>query len=119
MHLSTHYRFTNGPAHMSAEGAWDLTPCAGFRMKYLVNFERATADWDLSRTPTLMLHDANGSRALELSPLTAYDLEVRHFVSAIAEGRSQLRATLDDAVDVMKLIEAERRSLETGEVVRL
>jgi predicted dehydrogenase len=119
MHLTTHYTFAHGPAHVTAEGAWDLAPAAGFRMKYLVNFERATADWDLSRTPPLIVHDANGSQAIELSSLTAYDIEIRDFVNAIAQGRSDLRATLDDAVQVMKLIEAERRSLETGEIVRL
>jgi predicted dehydrogenase len=119
MHLTTQYTYKDGPAHVTAEAAWDLAPSAGFRMKYVVNFERATADWDLSRTPTLMLHDADGSRAMELSPLTAYDHEVRHIISAIAEGRTKLRATLEDAVQVMKLIEAEHCSLESGMIAAL
>jgi hypothetical protein len=44
---------------------------------------------------------------------------VRHIISAIAEGRTKLRATLEDAVQVMKLIEAEHCSLESGMIAAL
>jgi predicted dehydrogenase len=119
MHLTTVYTYKDGPGHVTAEAAWDLAPAAGFRMNYLVNFERATADWDLSRTPPLLLHNAEGSRTVELSSLTAYDHEIRQLIEAIAEGRSDLRATLDDAAQVMRTIEAERRSLETGTIIAM
>jgi predicted dehydrogenase len=116
-HLTTQYRYSNGPTHVTAEAAWDLAPSAGFRMKYLVNFEFATVEWDSMRTPPLMLHGAPCSHAIDLPQLTGYDGEVRHFVSAIAEGRRDLRATLDDAVEVMRMIEAEQRSLESRSIV--
>jgi predicted dehydrogenase len=66
-----------------------------------------------------LLHNAEGSRTVELSSLTAYDHEIRQLIEAIAEGRSDLRATLDDAAQVMRTIEAERRSLETGTIIAM
>jgi predicted dehydrogenase len=103
---------------VSAEGAWDLAPAAGFRMRFLVAFERATADFDLSRDPPLVVHSAEGSGPVPLPPISGYDGEVRHLLEAIRAG-GPLRATLEDAAAVAEMLEAERRSLETGETVRL
>jgi predicted dehydrogenase len=48
-----------------------------------------------------------------------YEPEIRHFVSAIAEGRRDLSATMEEAAGVAEVLEAERRSFETGSTVRL
>src|SRR2546421_326613 len=47
-HLTTYYIYENIP-HVVAEGGWTLAPGAGFTMRYTVNFEHATADYDLAR----------------------------------------------------------------------
>lgn len=112
-HLTTQYRFANGPDHVVAEAGWDLHPNAGFRMRYLVNFEHASAEFNLSRTTPLLVHDATGSRAIELPPMSGYDGEIRHMLEAITRGTLR-RVTLDDAVAVMRTLEAERRSIERG-----
>lgn len=129
LHISTIYRFasSNAPLHVVAEGAWDLAPGAGFRMRFLVNFERATAEFDLSRgpaAPTLVLHTAEGSSAVE--PIargggvaTGYDGEVRHLLSAIAAGRREIAATMDEAAVIAEVLEAERASQQSGGVVEL
>jgi predicted dehydrogenase len=121
-HVTTQYFYDGGPGvvaapgHVVAEGAWDLAPTAGFRMRYLANFERATAEWDLSRTPALMVHTAAGSSPVPLDGTTGYDGEVRHLVEVIARGGGEgdLRATLADAALVARVLEAERESLERG-----
>jgi predicted dehydrogenase len=118
-HLTTQYRFAGGPAHLTAEAAWDLAPNAGFRMRYLVNFDRATAEFDLMRSPQLMVHDGAGSRAIELAATTGYDGEVRHILSAIRDGRTDLAATLDESIKVMRMLEAEQASMESGTVARV
>src|SRR5688500_7937660 len=53
-HVTTAYRFdgAGAPAHVVAEGGW-LSPGTAFRMRYVARFERATADFDLSRDPHL------------------------------------------------------------------
>lgn len=121
-HLTTVYRFEDGsgrgPRHVAAEGGWSFTPSAGFRMRYTVCFERATADWDLNRQPTLLVYGENGTEAPELSTIGAYETEIRHFVAAVA-GAGKLRATMEDALVVAEMLDAERESLESTEAVRL
>jgi predicted dehydrogenase len=119
-HLTAMYRFEDpkGPRHVAAEGGWSFVPSAGFRMRYTVCFERATADWDLTRTPTLLVHGEKGTDAPALSKESAYELEIRHFVEAAA-GRASLRATMDEAVTVAEVLEAERESLRTGRTIKL
>ena len=54
-HVTTLYHYENGPRHVAAEGGWDHSPGFPFRMRYIVVFERATAEFDQSRDPPLML----------------------------------------------------------------
>lgn len=128
-HISTIFRFasSDAPSHVVAEGAWDLAPGAGFRMRFLVNFERGTAEFDLSRgpaAPALVLHTAEGTSAVE--PMargggiaTGYDGEVRHLLAAITSGQTQLHATMDDAAGVAEVLEAERASQQHMRAVDL
>lgn len=120
--VTTLYHYPTSQANPSlvvASGGWGQSPGFGFRMRYLANFERATADFDLSRGDRpVLLSDDRSSEPLELPLLSGYDAEIRHFVEVVA-GRARPRATLDDAVAVARLLEAERRSLESGGTVRL
>jgi predicted dehydrogenase len=118
-HVTTLYRYRNGPAHVVAEGAWDHDAGFQFRMRYIVIFERATADFDFGRTPQLLLVRDSRAEPVELPVASAYELQVQHFLGAIVEGRRELRATLDDALGVAGLLEAERASMESGRAVRL
>lgn len=117
-HVTTLYRYDaeRGPRHVVAEGGQDCSPGFGFRMRYVVAFERATADFDLTRTPTVLLHRDGRSEPVELPHATAYDGQVRHLLDAIlgARANSDLVATIDEAVDVAELLEAEVQSLESG-----
>ncbi len=119
-HLTTLYRFPNGPKHVIAEGGQDLTPGFGFVMRYIVAFEHATADFDLTRSPTVRLARAGKSEAVEVPVMAAYDAQIRHLVGAITSGSNpdSLRATLGDAARTAALLEAERESLESGRPVR-
>lgn len=117
-HFTTSYRFEDGPVHATAEGAWDLARGAGFRMRHLVTFERATVEFDLSKTPAAVVHRDGGTEAVPVSGLSAYEIEIRHFVEAAAGGEA-LRATMEDAVAVAEILEAEGRSLDTGARVEL
>jgi predicted dehydrogenase len=125
MHLTTLYHYpgggraTAGPSHVAAEGAWDLSPSAAFRMHFLVNFEKASVEWDLSWKPTLRVHWPDRTEAIDPGPGAGYEPEVKHLVRAIAEGRRDLAATMDEAAEVAGILEAERRSFESGSTVRL
>lgn len=119
-HVTTLYRFGNGgPAHVSAQAGWTRAHGAGFRMRYTVDFERATAEFEMGRQPVLTLSDERAARAIEIPEGTGYDHEIRHIVRAIADGRSDLRVTMDDALATAELLDAERTSRDTGRWVSL
>lgn len=121
-HVTTLYQYArgNGPAHVVAEGGWDQTPGFGFTMRYVANFERATATFDISRSesPLLLCQDGT-AEAVALGPIPGYDAEIRHIVSAVDEGRSQADVTLQDAIDVTELLDAERESVQRRQPVPL
>ena len=119
-HVTTAYQFDNGPRHVVAEGAW-LAPGSAFRMRYVAMFEGATVDYDLGRGDQLLLCRDGRAEPVEVSKLLGYDEEVRHLVGAVARGASanELRATLDDAVAVTEMLDAERASAERRQAVQL
>lgn len=110
-HVTTLYRFADGPTHVAAEGGWTLDPGAGFRMTFLVDFERATAEFDLARTPTVTLYVDGRSDAVVLPEPSGYEAEVAAAVHAISIGDRGGVPTIDEAVVVTRIIEAERRAL--------
>lgn len=128
-HITTHYRFASGPDHVAAEGAWDQQAGCPFRMRFVVNFEHATADFDLDRPQQLMLARGSDWSPVALDPWTGWEGQVRHFLDAVAAHRPALDpvaarhpaldATVADAACVARLLEAEQRSLETGQAVAL
>ncbi|MFM9997070.1 MAG: Gfo/Idh/MocA family protein [Phycisphaerales bacterium] len=121
-HITTQYRFApspGGPAIVSAEGGWYGADGFPFRMRYTVEFERAVADWDLSRADPLLLVRDERATPVKLPTETAYEREVRAFIALLAGGGGQSPVTLQDAIAVTELIEAERRSAQTGQPVTL
>lgn len=110
-HVTTLFHYTDGPAHVVAEGGWDHGDGWPFKMAFTIVFERATLDYEFGRTPELALVQGGQRTALEVGPLNGYDGEVRHLLAAIASGSRELEATVADAVAHTRLIEAERRSL--------
>lgn len=118
-HVTTLYRYSNGPAHVVAEGGWDHTRGFAFKMAFTVVFERATADYEFGRAQELVLARDGRSEPIALEALDGYDGEVRHMLDALASGDRKLIATMDDALGHMRLLAAERESLETRAIVAL
>jgi predicted dehydrogenase len=118
-HVTTLYRFAEGPTHVVAEGGWDHTSGFDFRMSYTVVFERATADFAPGRTPVLTLTRGGKTSGVGIAAELGYDGEVRHVLEVISNRGKGLRATLDDALVLTRILEAERKSLERGTSVRI
>ncbi len=115
-HVTTLYRSAKPQAatHVVAEGGWDHHDGFAFRMRYIAIFEDATADFDLTRDPQLLLCRDGKSQAVSLENLSGYDLQARHLVDAIAQGKTSTLATLTDAAAVAELLDAERQSVLSG-----
>jgi predicted dehydrogenase len=118
-HLTTLYRFPDGPAHVVAEGAWGHSPGFRFRMRYIVVFERGTADFDLTRTPQLLWIENGQAQEVPLGSDSAYLLQARHLLRAVQGLESGLRASVEDGWRVARLLDAERESLAAGRAVPL
>jgi hypothetical protein len=90
-HLTTLYHYgEEGPRHVAAEGAWDLAPTSKYRMHFMVNFEKASVEWDLYWKPRLRVFWPDRTEEVDVGDGAGYEPEVRHLVSAIVAGRREL-----------------------------
>jgi predicted dehydrogenase len=120
-HLVTQYLFDgpDAPSLVTAEGSWCLADGFGFQMKYTVNCERATLDYDLGRTPLLTV-TANGEvEAITLPNETGYFRELQYFVGCVERGEQPSVVKIDDPVRCLEILEAEERSVKSGKIERI
>ena len=118
-HVSTLYRYPGGPEHVVAEGGWNHSPGFAFRMRYVVVFEQATADFEIGRDPELLLARDGETESIEVDPWAGYDGEVRHLLDVISGRTPRLAATIADAEAHARLLDAERESLRCGASIPL
>jgi predicted dehydrogenase len=110
-----------GGAAVSAEGSWLMGEGFGFNMAYTVNFEQATADYDLSRGPeALRIYEGDKAARPEiLLGDDGYVAELKHFLDGVAAGRPPTVVTVEDGARAVEICEAEERSVLSGEPVVL
>lgn len=115
-HVVTHYLYDGGPL-VTAEGGWAMSPGFGFAMQYTVNFERATAIFDLSASPSpLRLVKDGKSEPVELPSGMGYEYEIAYVLDCIAKNESPKVVTLRDAAVSVAIVEAEAKSIASGQV---
>jgi len=118
-HIVTQYHYPGGPEVVSAEGFWCLADGAGFRMLYTVNFEQATADFDLFRDDPLLLWKDGKSEPVQVEGTDGYEGELQYFIDCINRGERPSIVTAEDAVTSLEIAEAEAKSVATGQIVKL
>lgn len=114
-HIVTQYLF-DGPPLVTAEGAWGMAPGYGFRMQCGINFERATADYQFGRDPTLQLYADGKAQPVDHPRHNGYVGELSYFIECVKTGTKPDRVTADDAVSGLAIVEAEKKSVESGKV---
>jgi predicted dehydrogenase len=120
-YVLTQYEVPGG-AVVSAEGSWLMGESFAFNMAYTVNFERATADYDLSRGPeTLRLyeHGVPAPRVEAIIGPDGYVGEITHLVQSIQSGRPPSVVTARDGMGAVEICEAEEKSVLSGQPVDL
>lgn len=103
-HVTALYRYVRGPRHVALEGGWDHADGFPFRMRFVVAFERATAEFDLRREPKLEIARDGRVETPELESFTGYDGEVRAVLAAIATGDVRALPTLREAAATARAI---------------
>jgi predicted dehydrogenase len=109
-HIVTNYLYDNVPL-VVAEGSWALQTGFGFRMQYTVNFENATADFDLARDEPLHVIQNGQKTAIVCAPEAGYDLELRYFINCVQTNQRPTIVTAADGLVALKIIDAENRSV--------
>ncbi|MDR2512328.1 MAG: Gfo/Idh/MocA family oxidoreductase [Puniceicoccales bacterium] len=122
-HTFTRYQFAGMDAFVTAEGGWTrASENRPFVMRFVVTFERATAVYHFGADPELQLYrPGREPEAVVLAPQPGlgYASEVAEFVRCVEAGRASERVTAEDGVCAIQLIEAELRSIESGQTVYL
>ncbi|MDH3584072.1 MAG: Gfo/Idh/MocA family oxidoreductase [Phycisphaerae bacterium] len=106
---------SDAPSVVAAEGAW-LEEGHPFAMRYLASFERATAEYESSAQEPLKLTADKNTEAVAIESADGYVGEIRYFVECIEAGRPPQVVTAADAVQGLRIAEAEQRSVESGRV---
>jgi predicted dehydrogenase len=117
-HMITHYLYDDVPL-VVAEGGWCMGEGFGFRMQYTVNFEHATADYDLARQEPLLLYRDGKQEPISCANETGYEAELRYFIDCIEKKQPPALVTAADGVTALRIVEAEKQSIDRGQIVRL
>ncbi len=117
-HIVTRYDYDDVPL-VVAEGGWSLADGAGFSMRYSVNFENATAEFDLARDEPLTLARGGEIAAVALPPGDGYVGELSYMLQCIEAGEAPTTVTAEQAAESVAMVEAEVQSVKTGKAVTL
>jgi predicted dehydrogenase len=114
-HVVTQYEVDSG-ASVHAEGSWAMAKGFGFSMTYCVNFDGATVDYDLARTPDplRLIEEGKPPVIVRCEGPDGYIGELTHFIESIRAGKPPSVVTVDDAVSAVDICTAEERSVLTG-----
>ncbi len=117
-HVTTHYEVEDG-AMVHAEGGWAMTPGFGFNMAYTVNFERATADYDIARAeePLRLFEKEQERRVITCDGPDGFESELRYMIECIQTGHPPSVVTARDGLASVQICACEEESVRSGRVV--
>ncbi|HEX7009035.1 MAG TPA: Gfo/Idh/MocA family oxidoreductase [Phycisphaeraceae bacterium] len=117
-HLATLYHYDQVPL-VTAEGSWALADGFAFSMRYVVNFEEATAEFDLSRPQPLTVVRNGQAQAEPCPPGDGFEGELAYFVNCVQQNKRPAVVDAAQALESMRIVEAECQSIDTGRTVEL
>ena len=117
-HVVTQYDYEQVPL-VQAEGSWCMQGGFTFEMRYTVNFETATADFDLSRPDPLIVSQDGKAQPVGCGSGDGYLNELSYFAQCVQNARPPATVTAQDAVAAIHIVEAEGRSVLTAQPVPL
>lgn len=117
-HVMTNYLYPD--VAVLAEGGWAMPPKYPFEMAFEVLGEKGCLTFSTSHSPMLNFYTAGGETINpECRATTGYQQELEYFAACIANNEQPTRVTAFDAREAIRLVLAEKESIETGMVVAL
>jgi predicted dehydrogenase len=117
-HIETQYIYNDGPPLVTAEGSWCMADEFEFSMRCTVNFENATADFDIMKEEPLVIFEGGERKVIHLEG-DGYANELAYFVECVKNGTAPSQVTAQDAVTSFEILQAEAKSIETNQIVKL
>ena len=119
-HVLTQYTVKCG-ANVSAEGSWTMTPGFGFNMEYTIQFEKATLDYDFSRTekPLMLFKEGGEQHVVSFSGHDGYVNELQYISDVITSGGRLETVTPEDGLNAVLICEAEEKSVLQGKIINV
>jgi predicted dehydrogenase len=119
LHISTQYLYDNDTA-ITAEGGWAMMPAFGFEMSFNIVLEKATLVYDLTRDPAFRVCPAEGEAFTpEVEKSDGWFLQIAHFVKAISGEKVEEITTLEQSMNSVKIVEAEKESASKGQKISI
>jgi predicted dehydrogenase len=119
IHIVTQYMYDDDKV-VTAEGGWGMMPAFGFEMSFNLVLEKATIVYDLTRRPTLRVCPAQGQAFTpELEGGDGYTRQTQYFASLIRGTKVKLVTTLEQSLNSIKIVEAEKKSVRRRQKVSL
>jgi predicted dehydrogenase len=119
LHIVTHYLY-NDDKIVTAEGSWAMMPRFGFEMSFNIAMEKATIVYDLTRYPGFKVCPAGGKTYTpHVEKGDGWFLEIAHFAKVISKQIVKPIITLEQSLNSVKIVEAEKESLIRGEKVSI
>lgn len=118
-HIVTQYLYDDDKV-ITAEGGWAMMPSFGFEMSFNIVQEKATIVYDCTREPAFKVCPTEGEAFTpQVQPGDGYILQIEHFVRAMKGEKMTPVTTLEESRDSVKIVEAEKKSVQTGGIVSL
>jgi len=119
LHIATQYLYDDDKA-VIAEGSWAMTPSFGFEMSFNIALETATIVYDLTRKPAFKVCPAEGqSITAEVEKGDGWFLEIAHFVKTISGQKVKPVTTLEQSLNSVKIVEAEKESIRKRQKISI
>lgn len=115
-HLVTQYHYDDIPM-VVADGGWSFASPYPFKMRYSVTFDSGvTADFDLGGKESLVVYHNGKAEPIKCEEIDGWLGEIRYFVDCVAKNTRPTLVTAEDGLIAMQVIEAEKRSIASGQV---
>jgi predicted dehydrogenase len=104
---------------VNVTGSWAMPDSFAFTAGFTAAFENGCLVHSLTAAEPLVEMTADGKRAVPLEARDGYAEELRYFIGCIGRGQEPKKVMPASSAYSIKLVEAERKSMESGRVVKV
>jgi hypothetical protein len=97
-----------------------MCPTFGFEMSFNIVLEKATLVYDLTRDPAFRVCPAEGEAFTpEVEKSDGWFLQIDHFAKAVNGEKLEEITTLEESMNSVKIVEAEKQSANKGQKIKI